>query len=427
MPSCEDLTVLILAHDRPHYLRSALESVRGQVLAGRLREVLVSDNGAKGLAAEVVGEFSDLPIRYLAAPQDTDFCRHAHFAISQVASPLLAFLHDDDWWHPGHVSCSIRALEANPEAAYVASASLWLEGERSVGPPFYFNFPILTELAGSDGVKPVLLDWKQVLMLSWIYTPYHLSSLVGKTQCFLNSLEVWQETNYLVDRAFFGIVATKEKMPVVFLPYPSVHVRLHESQVTREKAEIQKAGAVLTVKRLREQSEREGINLNELWSRHRAKLKPATKSLFDTLARECLTTADLVAMGCDLHAEARPWESPAADGARKQGDELKTRLQATRRELEKSQKTLASVVGAVQTYVQRLLGAADRSAKHPSRAAIELIGASGATALAEANHEKANALHLDAAEKGAHLLQRISPRWYRNWRTSSETVPGSCN
>ncbi|WP_051946892.1 hypothetical protein [Verrucomicrobium sp. BvORR106] len=293
-----------------------------------------------------------------------------------------------------------------------------------MAPPFYFNFPILTELSGSDGIRPVVLDWKEVLMLSWIYTPYHLSSLVGKTSCFLNSLEVWQETNFLVDRALFGLVASKEKKPVVFLPYPSVYVRLHDTQVTREQAEIQKAGAALTVKRMRDLAEKDGIHLNDLWNRHRSMLKPATKSLFDTVARECLTTADLTAMGCDPHADARPWESPAADLARRQGEELKARLQSTRKELEKTQKTLAFVVAGIQTFVQRLLGAVDRGGKHPSRAAIESAGAAGATALAEANHEKANALHLDAAEEGAHLLQRLSPRWYRNWKTSGETVPG---
>jgi hypothetical protein len=307
-----DLTVFITTRDRPDCLRTALRSVRLQTGRSRIREVFISDNGAEKISA-VLKEFQDLPIRYVEAPYDTDFCTHMRLALPQINTPLLAMLHDDDWWHPGHVESSLQALDAAPDAACVLSANLWVASETSTAPPLYFNFGLLNHFAQSNGVEPVKYDWQQVLMLTWIYTPFHLSTLVARTEAVRAADEVWMHQHFLLDRLFYAVLCQRTKQSVVYLPFPSALIRVHEKQFSLQNTgKVQQEGVRLGMSLLRRIAEEENLNFNELWRQVMPRLPFQTAVQLATLAGECLGPDDLEAMGCPPPGTDSPWIPPAA-------------------------------------------------------------------------------------------------------------------
>ena len=308
-----DLTVLILTHDRTAFLTTSLRSVRLQTALHRIKEIIISDNGPLRLGAAVVTQFTDLPIRYIQSPTDTNFCTHVHLGIGLVETPLMAILHDDDWWHPGHLQASLAALDGNAEAGCVFSANLWLESETSTAPPLYFNFEFLLQFAQASGVEPITFDWKQVLMLTWIYTPFHMSSLVGRTDVVHQALPVWQQENFLIDRLFFAEMAHITKKPVIYLPFPSVMIRTHQSRVTSELADgLATAGRQDTVARLRVLAAASQLDLNADWREVMPRLSLGAATQLANLANECLLPEDLAAMNCVPTSIDSSWLPPAA-------------------------------------------------------------------------------------------------------------------
>jgi hypothetical protein len=84
-------------------LRDALESIRRQSAVDAVARIVVSENGLNEESGKVCAEFPDLPIVYLLQNPPIPALLHLKAIWHQVESPLVAILHDDDWWAPGHL------------------------------------------------------------------------------------------------------------------------------------------------------------------------------------------------------------------------------------------------------------------------------------------------------------------------------------
>lgn len=115
MAGVADLTVVVPTHDRDELLRQALASVLAQTEP--VSRVVVCDDRGSPLTRQVVEEVAagtDVPVDY----QDV---RHLdagtagasrNAGAASVATPLVAFLDDDDTWAPTFVARTRQALVA---------------------------------------------------------------------------------------------------------------------------------------------------------------------------------------------------------------------------------------------------------------------------------------------------------------------------
>lgn len=101
------LSVIVVTRDRPRLLADALASVSAQTL--RPLEVRIGDDGG-GNAADVAADMPLLEVTLLPlACGQAGAARNA--AAAQARGDVLAFLDDDDVWHPHHLAGLASAFD----------------------------------------------------------------------------------------------------------------------------------------------------------------------------------------------------------------------------------------------------------------------------------------------------------------------------
>jgi glycosyltransferase involved in cell wall biosynthesis len=131
------VSVVIPTHNRPDMLRGAIESVLGQTYP--VREIIVVDNGRPKETERVVKEFG-VPIILVRSPvPGPSTSRNRGVEISR--GDYVAFLDDDDLWHPDKLAVQMDFLEKHPDVAMVScrivpfgreisiNSGLWISGD----------------------------------------------------------------------------------------------------------------------------------------------------------------------------------------------------------------------------------------------------------------------------------------------------------
>jgi glycosyltransferase involved in cell wall biosynthesis len=116
------VSVLIPTHNRPGWLRRALNSV----LAGDYDdfEVIVSNNGRPEDTRELQRRIDDQRVRWAEQPQATGVLENFLAALSLARGRFVAVLHDDDWWDSGLLATLVPQLEIH-RVAVAAFADHW--------------------------------------------------------------------------------------------------------------------------------------------------------------------------------------------------------------------------------------------------------------------------------------------------------------
>lgn len=109
-------SVIIPTHNRPHYLREAIQSVVSQ--EGVDLDIIVIGDGAGDETAAVADEFP--AVRYVWQPQSGPNTARNH-AVSIARFDSIAMLDDDDLWLPGKLRTQLEILKNEPEASYIFS------------------------------------------------------------------------------------------------------------------------------------------------------------------------------------------------------------------------------------------------------------------------------------------------------------------
>jgi glycosyltransferase involved in cell wall biosynthesis len=132
------VSVVLPTHNRPLWLRTALESV----LEGEFQdlEVIVSNNGRHRHTRELAKEISDFRVRWVEQPPCGPL-EHLLAAFALTRGRYVALLHDDDWWHPRLLATLVPPLEGRPDAvlAFVDQAQVSVVGEIDVAATDYFS------------------------------------------------------------------------------------------------------------------------------------------------------------------------------------------------------------------------------------------------------------------------------------------------
>ena len=107
-----DIAVVIPLFNGEEWIRSTLESVTEQSCAPS--EVIVVDDGSTDASPSIARSFSE--VRLLENPGNGPASARNHGSRATEAE-AIAFLDQDDLWHPDHLKTLSRALEAHPDAA----------------------------------------------------------------------------------------------------------------------------------------------------------------------------------------------------------------------------------------------------------------------------------------------------------------------
>ena len=92
-----DVAVIIPLYNGSKWIRKTLESVFSQTHLPK--EVIVIDDGSKDDSLQIVSEFESVTL--VNNPfKGANLARN--FGFTQTRSPLVAFLDQDDIWHPDH-------------------------------------------------------------------------------------------------------------------------------------------------------------------------------------------------------------------------------------------------------------------------------------------------------------------------------------
>lgn len=113
--------VLIPAYNAAATIRRAIRSLQAQTCPD-WRAVIV-DDGSTDETAGIVGRFGDDRLHLVRSPRNLGRGRARTLGLSQCTSPYLALLDADDWCLPDRLERLIGVLEAEPDLAYVGSAS----------------------------------------------------------------------------------------------------------------------------------------------------------------------------------------------------------------------------------------------------------------------------------------------------------------
>lgn len=119
------VSVVIAVHNGRRYLEETLRSVRAQTHPAV--ELIVVDDGSSDGSRELVRTVAPQAELIAQANQGVSTARNRGLAASR--GDYVAFLDQDDVWHPQHVEAQLRAFEQEPErGAVVCPFVFWRPG-----------------------------------------------------------------------------------------------------------------------------------------------------------------------------------------------------------------------------------------------------------------------------------------------------------
>jgi hypothetical protein len=150
--------VYVPTYHRAHLLPRALRSLQAQTFR-HWEAVVRNDAPGDTKPADVVAQFGESRIRYIAHERTIGGTAVFNLTFSDQAREFVALLEDDNWWEPTFLERMIAALEANPDITLAwANQFVWQERPdgswhdtgRTVRPP-------------GRGARPVRMYWPHFL------------------------------------------------------------------------------------------------------------------------------------------------------------------------------------------------------------------------------------------------------------------------
>lgn len=122
-----DVSVIIPLFNGAQWIRQTLESVFCQSLYPK--EVVVVDDGSEDESPEIVKSFPGVRLLH-NSHKGVHFARN--LGLQNVTASLIAFIDQDDLWHPNHLEILSSILEQNPECPAAIGSCLSFKSEENL-------------------------------------------------------------------------------------------------------------------------------------------------------------------------------------------------------------------------------------------------------------------------------------------------------
>jgi glycosyltransferase involved in cell wall biosynthesis len=133
------VSVIIPAYNGARWLRGCLESVLRQTY--RPHEILVVDDGSTDETRDVLGPFAAHLVLLAQSRGGIGAARNR--ALARASGDFLAFLDQDDLWHPDKLERQVRHALDRPQVAVVYTDAEEFDDRGTVHPSFLDLFPAL--------------------------------------------------------------------------------------------------------------------------------------------------------------------------------------------------------------------------------------------------------------------------------------------
>ncbi len=110
------VSVIVPTYNRGHYLELTLKSIVQQTYTNI--EIIVVDDGSVGIEnQDICNKFTN--VKYVKIDNSGGPCRPRNIGISKSKGTYVAFVDDDDIWHPEKIDLQVDILENNPDFGLV--------------------------------------------------------------------------------------------------------------------------------------------------------------------------------------------------------------------------------------------------------------------------------------------------------------------
>ena len=213
------ISVIVPTRDRPEFLLAAVRSVLAQELLPD--ELLVVDDGAGSGVQEALGPLvgaAPLPIRVLPGPRRGPAAARNR-GLAAAAAQLIAFLDDDDLWHPCKLAWQADWLARRPEIGLLGTSCVRASAPPALGLALHARPPRLRRL-----------DLRTLVRANRLA----LSSVVIRRECLADCGEFDESLSLAQDWDMWLRVSAR--WPAALLPAPLTLHRLHPGQRSRDQA-----------------------------------------------------------------------------------------------------------------------------------------------------------------------------------------------
>lgn len=231
-------SVIIPTHNRPHYLREALQSVVDQ--EGVDLDVIVISDGGNEETEKVVADFPS--VRYVWQPQAGPNAARNH-ALTLARFEYVALLDDDDLWLPGKMRAQLDILRSQPDAAYLFSDFHILRAGQPLQPKGLSTWGIPAE-DWDELHRHVLTTeprcYRVHLYHALLEHPYVLPTAAVFRKSFLRpEIRFVEKDSICGDWEFFARLSKHH--PAIYMPHETACNRSHEEagRLTRTPDVIQ--------------------------------------------------------------------------------------------------------------------------------------------------------------------------------------------
>ena len=200
--SVAPVSVVIPSYNRPDMIRDAIDSVLAQTL--RPAEIIVVDDGSKVPYGPGLARYG--PLVRCHRQDNGGLSAARNTGIRLCAEPYIAFIDDDDVWHPRKLELQMGAMQRDPEISLLGTDQFDWPAAR---------FPEVPASADADVARHVArVTWEQLIVRTLIPISSVLvrRELLDKVGLFDLTLRISQ------DRDLFLRVSEVAKVAMIQLP-----------------------------------------------------------------------------------------------------------------------------------------------------------------------------------------------------------------
>ncbi len=221
MPTAPLVSVLLAVHNGEPYLRTAIESVLRQTVTDL--ELLVVDDASTDATPAVLTGIRDGRLRVLRTDERQGLARSLNRGLDEARGRFVARLDADDVALPARIEEQLRRVRSRPTVAIVGSAVMELDDAGRLGP------------SHAMPTGPAAVRWATLFSSPFFHPTVLVERRVLETHGLRYDVDFEESEDYELWARLLEVADGDN------LPRPLVLYRVHASQASQRRRELQRA------------------------------------------------------------------------------------------------------------------------------------------------------------------------------------------